>query len=146
MHFERGRVPSIGLLHILEDAVALVQGNELEPGRATYVLGQVRKLVNEAIEGSKISKQDGVFVLPGKWQAMESYTLLSRYLGEESAHLDDDALEQLSAAISHMSQQTAMSEELRTNAAKILREICEQMGQDFDAGFSTSHELQSIAI
>jgi|HubBroStandDraft_4_1064222.scaffolds.fasta_scaffold728481_1 hypothetical protein len=146
MHFERGPAPSIGLLHILEDAAGLIQGKTLEPGRSDYVLGQVRKLVDQAIEGSKISKQEGVFVLPGKWQAMESYTLLSRYLGEESTHLDENVLEQLSSAVTHMSQQTPMPEELRIDAFGILREICEQMGQDVDTGISPSDELQPIAM
>lgn len=146
MHFENGPTPSIGLLHILEDAAALLRGSALEPTRRGYVLSEVEKLITEAREGSEISKNTDAFVVPGKWRMLQSYTLLSRYLGEDSMQLDANALEQLLGAVMHLSAGEPIPHQQCVAAATTLKALCEQMSQDVTSGITSGDEQLQIAV
>jgi hypothetical protein len=147
MRFESGPAPSLGLLHILEDALSLLEGHHLTPDRRAFVLKESKELIGEAQEGSSISRNDGVFVPPGKWRALKSFSLLNRYLGTQRQQLDENSLQEVAVSLARLSNGEAVSEDVRENAITTLRDVCEQMSRDVSIrNIGSNEDLPAIAL
>jgi hypothetical protein len=147
MRFESGPTPSLGLLHILEDALSLLEGKDLPAHRRAYVLAESEKLVNDAQEGSRMSGEGELFVPPGKWRALKSFVLLDRYLGGPRNKIEEKTLQEILAALTSLTKNQVAPEDLRQGAVTALRDICEQMERDISLNnIEPSIELAPIAL
>src|SRR3569832_1513261 len=96
MHLENRTVPSLGILHILEDALSVLQGRPIDADRRQYVLKEARELVDSARERAEdVLSASGHVVDPKKWRNMQSYTLLSRYIDTDLSQPNTEAVRKL---------------------------------------------------
>jgi hypothetical protein len=123
-----GAVPSLGLLHILEDTVGLLEGVQLKPQRRNYVLRKSKELFAEAEEGA--SETNSTFVEPSSWRALESFMVISRYLNQHRMQPDNNALRDLASVLQKVEADEQVSEDLLKGPIQTLRTICERMSRD----------------
>jgi hypothetical protein len=76
---------AVGLKHIIEDGLAILDGRKVGEGRREFVMRDLRDLLDQAIRGSHIASQATLFLGEGDRQAFGSFTLLDRYLGARTA-------------------------------------------------------------
>lgn len=72
---------AVGLKHVIEDGLAIVEGRSINPSRKQFVLDDLRGLLNRAIRGSQIASQSTLFLGEDDRQAFGSFALIDRYLG-----------------------------------------------------------------
>jgi hypothetical protein len=76
---------AVGLKHVIEDGVAIIEGRAISESRKGFVLEDLRALLNKAIRGSVIASQPTLFLGEDDRQAFGSYALIDRYLGGGAA-------------------------------------------------------------
>ncbi len=86
---------SLGFRHVIEDALAILAGQTINPDRRAYVLRDFSNLLIEAKRGSDLVQQDTLFVTSADRSAYESYSFFDRYLGQKH---DDHWTEKLKIA------------------------------------------------
>lgn len=130
MFLESGPTPSLGLLHILEDTLSLLNGVELETKRREYVLKQSKAFLLQVKEGSGTNQSANPKRFPGppRSRALHSYALASRYLGEPSARLDLTLLAVVEDALSKY--EAAAPAQSKDKAIATLKSLCQGMGRD----------------
>ena len=128
MHLQSRPVPSLGLLHILEDTLSLLEGEAVEQRRRHYVLQKSRAFLSKATRGRSISQQKRLFVEPANWAALESFTLLNQYLSQPESNVV--SLRAVSGVLAKLEDRKRISREERQTAIHTLRELCTSMGRD----------------
>jgi hypothetical protein len=87
---------AVGLKHVIEDGLAIIEGRSISDSRKGFVLEDLRALLNKAIRGSEIASQSTLFLGEDDRQAFGSFALIDRYLGGGAApswlHQAPDAL------------------------------------------------------
>jgi hypothetical protein len=72
---------AVGLKHVIEDGLAVLEGRTLDASRRDFVMRDLRGLLNRAIRGSHIASQPTLFLGEDDRQAFGSFALIDRYLG-----------------------------------------------------------------
>ena len=87
---------AVGLKHVIEDGLAIIEGRPVSDSRKGFVLEDLRALLNKAIRGSEIASKPTLFLGEDDRQAFGSFALIDRYLGGGAAptwvHQAPDAL------------------------------------------------------
>ena len=133
MDLRTGPTASLGLLHILEDAKGLLEGNALPTDRRNYVLGEAINLLKDAEKGAEFVDSDDFLVEPKKWRAMESYALLSSYLRRSSNAHNENAIREVVTALQQAEKNENIRDNNRVESIATLRALCEQMSRELAA-------------
>jgi hypothetical protein len=70
----------VGLKHVVEDALAVLDGRGMEQSRREFVVRDLRKLLSDTMRGATIASQATLFLAEDDRQAFGSYTMVGRYL------------------------------------------------------------------
>jgi hypothetical protein len=140
MRLQYGPSPSLGLLHILEDTVSVLEGGELEPERRAYVLSEATNLLTDAELGSEISQESQQLIDPGKREALGSFMLLNRYLNRNRINPSDTSLKEVATVLQTVSENKLVPESTLVKPIATLRVLCEQMSRDLSNRISGSQE------
>ena len=127
MHLQSRPVPSLGLLHVLEDTLSILEGEKLEADRRAYVLKRSKTFLATAKRGYSISRQKSLFVERSKWPALESFNLLKTYL---SVPATAAPLKEVSDVLVRVGANKSVPKRERETAIKALRELCTSMARD----------------
>ena len=72
---------AVGLKHVIEDGLAIIEGRPLGEARRNFVVHDLSELIDRAIRGSQIASQPTLFLGEDDRQAFGSFALIDRYLG-----------------------------------------------------------------
>jgi hypothetical protein len=139
MHLLSNPSPSLGVLHVLEDTLAILQGKEIPAARRSFVLERSGALLKDATEGSTVAKTPQASVGPGNVRALESYALLHRYLSGTPVRRDDKEISTVASAVEGISSGQAITDEVRASSVRTLRTVCERMNRDLGRPRHQSH-------
>jgi hypothetical protein len=77
MHTHAESLRSVGFLHVVEDALALLNGKKLSEERRTYVLKDLTKIISDAKDFSSVGQGNMRFVTSVNRQAYDFFSLLN---------------------------------------------------------------------
>src|SRR5689334_4926740 len=80
MTLESNLAEVVGLKHVVEDGLAVLEGRRIDQTRRDFVIRDLKKLLSDALRGSTIASQATLFLAEDDRQAFGSYTMVGRYL------------------------------------------------------------------
>jgi len=73
---------TVGLRHVLEDGLAVLDERPVEAARRQYVVGDLAGLLEQAARGVKVTEGNHLFAHARDVPDFEAYSLIFRYLNE----------------------------------------------------------------
>lgn len=70
----------VGLRHIVEDGIKILEGGMIAPQRREYVLSELKQMVEEARRGSQLVREHAWVVSPSERADFESFSIIDEYL------------------------------------------------------------------
>jgi len=128
---ELATVGSVGFRHVVEDGLTLLKERRLPPARREYVLDELVRLLSDAARGKEIMAEQTLFVGARDRNAYESYSLLDRYLRDESWK---SRLEASQGALRRLAEGASASGEERSAAMDLLEELLASLERDASSG------------
>lgn len=144
MFTEPNVATSVGFRHVVEDGLAILHNEDLAQDRREYVLGDLTALLEEAHKGVELIQKEALFAGSEFKRAMESFSLLNRYL---RARYNDDLALKLEAskqALEGLRANTAIPEAVRSTAIEVLTELLSGMRREGGTGIPAVPEEISL--
>jgi hypothetical protein len=116
---------TIGLRHILEGTIKILEGKRVDPSRKKYLLNSVIKLLGEAEKGSNFVHERAWVVPPAESDSLESYSFLTTYF-QNGDYLDQNLPSSKKTIMSVASGSSVAAEKLQP-VIKLLKELLERM-------------------
>ncbi len=131
MTSELGTVASVGFRHVVEDGLSLLRDQRLSKARREYVLEELMKLLTDAARGQEIMAEQTLFVGAKDRDAYDSYSLLARYLRDETWK---DRLDASREALRRLAAGSAAPNSERSAAIGLLKELLASLERDASSG------------
>jgi hypothetical protein len=87
----------IGLCHILEDGITILESGKVPSSRRKYVLKELKDLLKAANQGSKLVHEQAWVIPPSERMAFDSFSFIDTYLDS----YDRDQLDRSLLAAKH---------------------------------------------
>ena|SRR5712671_3599980 len=113
----------IGFRHIMEDALAILGNQQIDPNRRAYVLGDLVRLFRDASRGSQIASHRKFFVGSDDKSAFEDFERLDRYLRHRYQNTWGQLLDDVSGALDGLQKGVPVSEDARQKSQEVLQEL-----------------------
>jgi hypothetical protein len=130
----------VGFRHLIEDGVAILQNRPVDPNRRQYVLGDLSDLVLRARRGSDLVRNNALFVASGDSTAVESFSMLDRFLDEAESDHWKAILEQTQEALAQLQGGNLPPDQLRDAAVKLLGRILSGLTREPKPGIPSQPE------
>lgn len=78
---ENNLAMGIGFRHVVEDAIAILNNDEIEATRRKYVLDDLSELLQKAMKGLDLDSQESFFVGSENRNAFDTFQFFNQYLG-----------------------------------------------------------------
>jgi hypothetical protein len=102
MNTEMAMQTGLGLRHVIEDGIAILNGEEFAPQRKAYVLNDLQSLFGQVVRGSELVHSPSLFVGRDERRAYEAFSLLDRFLPSN----DNSLQETLKASVNTLTEIT----------------------------------------
>ncbi len=113
----------IGFRHIVEDALAILSDQPIDPNRRAYVLGDLARLFRDASHGSKIASHRTFFVGSDDKSAYEDFERLDRYLRHRYQDTWGQLLDDVSGVLDALQKGVPVSADAKEKSQQVLQEI-----------------------
>jgi hypothetical protein len=130
----------LGFRHLIEDGVAILQDRPVNPDRRQYVLDDLSGLVLRAKRGSDLVRNNALFVASSDRGAVESFSVLDRFLDEAENDHWKTVLEQAEEALNQLKVGNVPQEQLREAAIVLLRRILSGLTREPKPGIPSQPE------
>jgi len=121
---------SVGLRHVLEDGVAILDGRSLGASRAEFVIRDLASLLEQASKGGQFTKARRLFAPAADASAFEAFGLVFRYLRDAYGDDLNAKLENASLALRRLSSSENLSPPERQAARDFLGQMLESLNRD----------------
>ena len=133
-------INGLGFRHLIEDGVAILQNQPVNPDRRKYVLEDLSDLVVRARQGSDLVRNNALFVASADRSAVESFTILDRFLGEASRDQWKGVLQQTEEALDRLRSGASPQDNQREAAIGLLKRILSGLLREPKPGVPTQPE------
>ena len=113
----------VGLRHVLEDGLAILSRSELDPGRRQFVLDDLMQLFGDALRGSELLDRTSLLVASADRYAVETYSLIDRYIRSEDPAAVRQDLETSLAAFGALREGRQVQHAEKRKAISFLRQV-----------------------
>jgi ribosomal protein L29 len=144
MFTEQNATTSVGFRHVVEDGLALLRDENLAQDRRKYVLDDLVALLAEAHRGDEIIRQETLFAGSEIKRAMESFSLLNRYLRTRYDEELASKLQESKEALENLRSNTRVSKAARSTAIEVLEALLSGMKREGGTGIPTVPEEISL--
>jgi hypothetical protein len=121
---------TVGLRHVLEDGVALLDRQHLENRRQGFVIQDLTNLLEQAAKGGKLTEGSGLFASAGDASAFEAYSLVFRYLRDAYAEALATRLGEAYATFRKLSLRQPLQDPERAMARHFLDQMLVRLNGD----------------
>jgi hypothetical protein len=121
---------AVGLRHVIEDGLAVLEGRKIDETRREFVVQDIRKLLAQALRGSEIASEPRLYLAESDRQAFGSFAMFGRYLNLAGAATWRSALPAALNAFDSLKNAKAASRESREAAINILSAVLNQVSAD----------------
>ena len=133
-------INGLGFRHLIEDGVAILQNRPIDADRRKYVLDDLSDLVLTAKRGSDLVRNNALFVASADRNAVESFSLLDRFLDEAETDQWKVILEQTEQALKQLQRGAVPTQESREAAIVLLKQILSGLIREPKPGVSSQPE------
>jgi hypothetical protein len=119
----------IGFRHIVEDALAILGNQPIDPDRRAYVLGDLVRLFRDASRGSKIASHRTFFVDSDDKSAYEDFERLDRYLRHRYKDTWGQLLDDVSGALDRLQKEVPVSADAKQKSQELLQELLKSIAR-----------------
>jgi hypothetical protein len=119
----------IGFRHLVEDALAILGDQPIDPNRRAYVLSDLIRLFRDASRGSQIASRRTFFVGSEDKSAFEDFERLDRYLRPRYQDTWGQLLDDVSGALDGLQRETPVSVDARQKSQELLQELLESIAR-----------------
>jgi hypothetical protein len=130
----------LGFRHLIEDAVAILQDRPVESDRRKYVLDDISELIDKANRGSDLFRSNALFVASADRSAVESFSLVDRFLGGAESDYWKSVLAQARGALHQLRSGSTPALEEREAAIELLKKILAALAREPKPGVATKPE------
>jgi hypothetical protein len=120
----------IGLRHIVEDALAILGNQPIDPNRRVYVLEDLARLFRDASRGSKIASHRTFFVGSDDKSAYEDFQRLDRYLRHRYQDTWSQLLDDVSGALDGLQKGVPVSADVKQKSQEVLEELLTSIARE----------------
>jgi len=143
MTAEQAIKTGVGLRHILEDGISILEGTHLEKARRDYVLDDLEALFGEVVRGSELVQARSLFIGTNDRKAFESFSLLDKFLPEIDEEMDA-RLKALVASLTELKIGNTISDEQASELSAFLNQILAGLNRQDSAGLPNEPEQVNI--
>jgi hypothetical protein len=140
MSAQPNRTNGLGFRHLIEDGVAILQNRPLDPNRRQYVLEDLSGLLMRARRGSDLVRNNALFVASADRTAVESFSVLDRFLDEAESDNWKPILEQTQEALTQLQDGNVPQDQLRDAAIKLFGRILSGLTREPRPGIPSQPE------
>jgi hypothetical protein len=133
-------INGLGFRHLIEDGVAILQNRPISPDRRKYVLEDLTDFVLRAKRGSDLVRNNALFVASADRSAVESFSVLDRFLDEAENDRWKGVLEQAEEALKQLKNGDVPQDQLREAAIVLLRRILSGLTREPKPGIPSQPE------
>jgi hypothetical protein len=130
----------LGFRHLIEDGIAILQNQPLAPARRQYVLDDLSELIERANRGSDLFRNHALFVASGDRGAVESFSLVDRFLGGAESDYWKSILAQAQEALYQLRNGDIPKAETSGAAINLLNKILSGLTREPKPGVSNKPE------
>lgn len=130
----------VGFRHLIEDGVAILQNQPVGPDRRKYVLDDLAELIGRANRGSDLFRSHALFVASADRSAVESFSLVDRFLGGAESDHWKSVLAQAQEAFHQLRNGGVPGAEARDAAIGLLKKILSGLTREPKPGVSSKPE------
>jgi hypothetical protein len=113
----------LGFRHLIEDGVAILQDQPVAAARRRYVLDELLELIGRANRGSDLFRTNALFVASAERGAVESFSLVDRFLGGAESDHWKSILTQAEEAFDRLRNERVPAVQEREAAIELLKKI-----------------------
>ena len=121
----------LGLRHIVEDGVKLLEGGRIARDRRQYVLAQLKSFIDQASRGSALVEENAWFIPPSDREALESFSLINKYLNARGPKLRQ-LLDATRESIERLETGRPVAKADFSKAHGLMTDVLECIRQDMD--------------
>ncbi|MGZ3308581.1 MAG: hypothetical protein ACXU8R_08695 [Xanthobacteraceae bacterium] len=133
-------INGLGFRHLIEDGVAILQGRPIGPDRRRYVLDDLSELVLRAKRGSDLVRSNALFVASADRSAVESFSVIDRFLDEAESDHWKAVLEQAEEALKRLRTGGIPQDQSREAAIILLQRILSGLTREPKPGVPSQPE------
>ncbi len=130
----------VGFRHLVEDGIAVLRNEPVLPDRRKYVLDDLSELIGQANRGSDLFRNHALFVASGERGAVESFSLVDRFLGGAESDYWKSILSQAQDALHQLRNGDIPTAESRDAAVSLLKKILSGLIREPKPGASNMPE------
>jgi hypothetical protein len=130
----------LGFRHLVEDGIAVLQDQPVGSDRRKYVLDDLSELIGRANRGSDLFRNHALFVASGDRGAVESFSLVDRFLGGAESDYWKSILSQAQEALHQLRNGDVPKAEARDAAVSLLKKILSGLIREPKPGVSNRPE------
>lgn len=123
MASETALIAGVGFRHVIEDGLAVLSREHLDPGRRKYVVDDITNLLRDASRGLELVNRSTLFVNSDERSAVDAFSLLNRYLGHGHGQDWGKQLPAAEKAFDELQKNSEPSDDIRAAAADLLQEL-----------------------
>ena len=119
------RQSSIGLRHIVEGTIKILEGASVDQNRQQYILTAIRRLLDQAEQGSHFVRERAWVIPPSGRDALDSYSFVDTCLrGSENL---DESVRVAKETIEALEGKRSLAPAKRAAAIRLLQDLLEGM-------------------
>lgn len=123
MRTELALATNVGLRHVIEDGVSILDNTRVPPERRRFVLDDLIELLQEAVRGSELLGSSSLLVAGADRSAVDAISLLDRYLRNDSDAVLRDELKASAVAFTALRDGKSVSPSHRKQVVRFMREL-----------------------
>lgn len=119
----QGPHASLGMLHVFEDVVSILEGDLLDDKeRRKYVLSRAKELFGDAVAGAKLIARSDLYVPPSRWKKINSFIFLSNYLRGPDPAIN--VIVEIDCLLAQMMARGRITKKRHLNGVLVLKSLC----------------------
>jgi hypothetical protein len=137
-------VALVGLRHVLQDGVALLEGRNLRQDRADFVVQDLADLLQRANRGAQITNEHQLLVTAADIKSFEIYALLFQYLNDAFGNTLSGKIDEAHSALDELANHQELSPHTRDTTRDFFLRLIERM--DCDEAYTPQSQPELVDL